>query len=212
MEEHLNDLKEIRKLMEKSSKFLSLSGLSGVFAGVVALLSAGVLYLKKVKSTGSSELNGFYIDRNSDADYLKFLFCLAIITLFLAISGGIFLTWRKTRKSKQNLWNTLSKKLALSLTIPLLVGGVFAMALVSNGMVRMVPGTTLVFYGLALINASQHTYRDVYYLGMFEVVIGVFALFIAGYSLLFWAFGFGVLHIAYGISMYFKYERIETDK
>lgn len=207
MQEHLNDLKEIRSLMEKSSKFISLSGLSGVFAGLVALLSAGIFYLKKVNSTGSYKLNGFYIDRNSDSSYLEFIFYLAVGTLILAIAGGLLLTWRKTRKSNQKLWNSLSKKLAVSLVIPLLIGGVFAFALVSNGMVKLVPATTLVFYGLALINTSQHTYRDVYYLGLCEVVLGLLALFVSGYSLLFWVIGFGVLHIVYGISMYYKYDR-----
>ncbi|WP_341227880.1 hypothetical protein [uncultured Arcticibacterium sp.] len=207
MQEHLNDLKEIRSLMEKSSKFISLSGLSGIFAGAVALLSAGVLYLKKVNAVGSYKLSGFYIDRSTDASYLEFLFLLAVATLVLAIGGGLFLTWRKTRKSNQKLWNPLSRKLAVSLAIPLLVGGVFAIALVLNGMVRLVPATTLVFYGLALINTSQHTYRDVYSLGLCEVLLGLFALFVAGYSLLFWTIGFGVLHIVYGVSMYYKYDR-----
>jgi hypothetical protein len=207
MQEHLNDLKEIRNLMEKSSKFISLSGLSGVFAGVLALVSASILYFKKVSISGNYELNGFSISRHWSPDYLAFLFYLAFGTLVIAIVGGIFFTWRKVRKSDQIFWNPLSRRLVLSLAIPLVVGGGFSLALVMNGALRMVPETMLIFYGLALLNASQHTYRDVYYLGLCEIGLGTLALFIDGYSLLFWALGFGVLHIIYGISMYYKYDR-----
>lgn len=190
MKEHLNDLKEIRNLMEKSSKFLSLSGLSGISAGVLALLASIIFY-----------------GRNSDSGDLQFLFLLAVGTLLLAILGGIFFTWRKTRKENVTFWNALSKKLVISMSIPLISGGLFSIALILNGVFWPVPAVTLVFYGLALISASQYTYRDVYSLGLLEVLLGIVGLFVVGYSLIFWAVGFGVLHIGYGAIMYYKYDR-----
>ena len=38
------DLQAIREIMERSSKFLSLSGLSGIFAGVCALIGAAIAW------------------------------------------------------------------------------------------------------------------------------------------------------------------------
>ena len=58
MNEHLENLKEIRTLMERSSKFLSLSGLSGISAGIIALVGAFMVYSKKVEITGNSDPKG----------------------------------------------------------------------------------------------------------------------------------------------------------
>jgi hypothetical protein len=44
-------------------------------------------------------------------------------------------------------------------------------------------------------------------LGICEIGLGLIASIYMGYGLLFWAVGFGVLHIIYGIVMYMKYER-----
>ncbi|MFT5885620.1 MAG: hypothetical protein ACI9IP_002080 [Arcticibacterium sp.] len=205
MQEHLNNLKEIRSLMEKSSKFISLSGLSGVFAGLVALGAASVLFAKRggLNTSTTVFLDIPFLETSS----LSFILLLALVTLVLAIAGGLFFTWRKTIKASQPFWSPMSKKLAVSLSIPLIVGAIFCLALMKSGAIQLVPEATLIFYGLALVNASQHTYRDVYYLGLSEIGLGLGALFVTGYTLLFWAFGFGVLHIVYGISMYYKYDR-----
>jgi general stress protein CsbA len=74
----------------------------------------------------------------------------------------------------------------------------------------LIAPATLVFYGLALVNASKYTIRDVRYLGLCEVALGLVASFMVGYGLVFWAIGFGVLHIFYGLAMYYKYERLDS--
>ena len=91
--------------------------------------------------------------------------------------------------------------------IPLTAGGIFIVILLMRGFYDIVAPASLLFYGLALINASKYTLSDVRYLGMCEVVLGLMAAFFAGYGLIFWAMGFGVLHVFYGVSMYIKYER-----
>jgi len=65
----------------------------------------------------------------------------------------------------------------------------------------------LVFYGLALINASKYTLNDIRYLGYAETVIGLIACFFVDYGLLAWTIGFGALHIIYGLMMFYKYEK-----
>ncbi|WP_304236882.1 hypothetical protein [Jiulongibacter sediminis] len=207
MTSHLNDLQEIRKMMEKSSRFLSLSGLSGVSAGVVALVAAALAYFKREELMGSLVGKGFTYAGKVVPAYVDFLIKLAVITLVLAIASGIFFTWRKAKKSIGSLWNPVSKKLVLNMAIPLLAGGAVILALLANHVYFLIPELTLIFYGLALISASQYTYRDVFYLGLCELILGVLGLGINGYSLLLWTMGFGLLHILYGIIMHQKYDR-----
>lgn len=201
MEKHLQDLKEIRQLMERSSKFLSLSGLSGIAVGIVAIVAAVFVYMRQLLVFGESYSRYFnWADR-------YFLIIAAIVTIVLAIILGIFFTNQKAKKNKEKLWNKLSKKLVLAMGLPLITGGFLCIALLVHGIIWPLAGITLVFYGMALINGSHYTYQDVYYLGICEVILGIIALFWVGYSLLFWAIGFGVLHIVYGARMYVKYDK-----
>jgi hypothetical protein len=64
-----------------------------------------------------------------------------------------------------------------------------------------------VFYGLALVNASKYTLTDIRYLGITEIILGILNIFFLRRGLYFWALGFGVLHIIYGLVMWWKYER-----
>lgn len=207
MTSHLNDLQEIRKMMEKSSRFLSLSGLSGVSAGVIALISAALAYFKREELMGSLVSSGFTYAGKAVPAYVEYLTKLAVITLVLALVSGIFFTWRKAKKSISTLWNPVSKKLVLNMAIPLLAGGAVILTLLTNRVYFLIPELTLIFYGLALISASQYTYRDVFYLGLCELILGVVGLGISGYSLLLWTLGFGLLHILYGVVMHQKYDR-----
>ncbi|MBP8067059.1 MAG: hypothetical protein KAY27_00715 [Pedobacter sp.] len=206
-EEQLNALSDIRNMMDRSSRFISLSGLSGVFAGIIALIGA-YLANKEV----NAYLTGDY-GYGTDADVtLEFnLLKLGISVLLIALVGGIVFTYRQSVKKKLPLWDKTAKNLIINLAIPLVSGGIFIISLLlnhSNAVVLIAP-SCLVFYGLALINASKYTYSDIRYLGIGEVILGLIAVFNIGYGLYFWAFGFGVLHIIYGSIMYFKYERIK---
>lgn len=199
MEKHLQDLKEIRLLMERSTKFLSLSGLSGIAVGVVALIAAFIVYSENIWHPINETVMA--------TDHVSFLVSLALATFLCALLVGFIFTKRKANKIGEKVWNKLSQKLLIHLGIPLLVGGLFAFALLVKGVIWPLAGLTLVFYGLALINGSQFTFREIYYLGVCEIILGIIALFWVGYSLLFWAIGFGVLHIIYGARMYNKYDK-----
>ena len=200
----LETLSEIKHLMERSSKFISLSGLSGVFAGVYALSGAYAAYLY----LNSSGLQSNY-ESHETGSYTGYSFFVvdAVIVLLLAIGTGIFLTTRKARRDGNSIFDPTAKKLLINLCIPLFTGGLFCLALIFQGTLIYISPAMLIFYGLALINASKYTLSDVRVLGIIEVILGITAAFIIGYGLLFWAFGFGVCHIAYGSYMYFKYEK-----
>ncbi len=200
--QHLEDLKEIRSLMERSTRFISLSGLSGVLAGLWAIAGAVVAHyliqdfmLNTFKQVGSYKI----LERD--------LLIVAICVLVGAIGSAIFFTLRKAKKDKAKIWNKTSKKLLINLAIPLLTGGIIVLFLIQYQMFVFFAPFTLIFYGLACVNASHNTFTDIRYLGITVIVVGLLNMFYLGYGLYFWAFGFGVLHILYGAIMYFKYER-----
>ncbi len=209
MNEHLDQLKEIRTLMERSSKFLSLSGLSGVSAGIIALFAALLVYFKKEKMVHLGTFQNLLESTIADSsiDFKNYVLKVSLFTLLAALLSGLYFTLNKAKKNNQNVWNSLSKALLINLSIPLIAGGLFILGMMNHGLLWLAPSATLVFYGLALINASKYTVRDVFYLGICEIVLGVLSMFLTGFTLLFWALGFGILHILYGTIMYFKYDK-----
>jgi predicted lysophospholipase L1 biosynthesis ABC-type transport system permease subunit len=202
----LETLTEIRDLMQRSSKFLSLSGLSGISAGIVALIGALVAYLR-LKTDAFNYENTSQLSELTRGEMMKFVLIDGTIVLVAALILGVFFTIRKAQKVGQAVWNNTSKRLLVSLMIPLATGGIFCLAMFYRGILWVSFPATLIFYGLALLNASKYTVRDLEYLGILEVVLGLISLFLTGYNLLVWAIGFGVLHIVYGTFMYFKYDR-----
>ena len=207
-QQSLDTLKEIRSLMERSSRFISLSGLSGVSAGICALIGAALaaMYL------GRFDRNELTYEHLSEFEHwgLKagvFFVLDAVLVLVLAVLSAIYFTTRKAKIKGQKVWDALTRRLILSLAVPVAVGGVFFKALIYHGLVGLVAPSTLVFYGLGLVNASKYTLDDVRQLGYAEIILGLITCFNIGYGLESWALGFGGLHIAYGLYMYYKYER-----
>ncbi len=199
--EHLQALSDIRSMMERSSRFISLSGLSGIFAGIFALAGAYIAYLK-IYSISLREWK-----EGSFNDLIIFLLVDAVLVLIASLSVGTLLTIRNSKKKGVKIWDNTSKRLLINLLIPLATGGLFCLILINHFIFILVAPATLIFYGLALINASKYTYNDIRYLGICEIILGLLASIYAGYGLFFWAAGFGLLHIIYGAIMYYKYER-----
>lgn len=204
-QEQLDTLNDIRNIMNRSSKFISLSGLSGIFAGITALAGAYFAHKAIEKYIAGSYGYGIDADFNIEIQLIK----IGIIVLIIALLGGIFFTYRQSKKKNLPIWDSTTKKLLINLAIPLAAGGFFILALLLNHShaVVLIAPSTLVFYGLALINASKYTYSDIRFLGICEIILGIIAMFNIGLGLYFWALGFGILHILYGTIMYFKYEK-----
>lgn len=192
-------LTEIKHLMERSSRFISLSGMSGVMAGIYALAGAGAAYYWTQGRITTAE-----VYHRDDA---TFLLADAALVLVLAVGTGILLTTRKAKRDGNSLLDSAAKKLIINLCIPLFTGGVFCLALIYHGNTSLVIPSMLTFYGLALVHASKYTRDDVRSLGVAQILLGLTSLFVMEYGLIFWSLGFGVLHIAYGTYMYLKYER-----
>ncbi len=200
---HHEDLSHIRSMMERSSRFISLSGLSGVFAGLTALI--GGLYVFQWFKI--NKINYFDItERTYSIDITKHLLFVAFLILSTALVFAIFFTVRKSKKYNLPIWTTATKQMLVNLAIPIIVGGVFCLALIKYNLMVLAIPSTLIFYGLSLINAEKYTYSDIKYLGLLELLLGLISLFWLQYGLVFWIVGFGVLHIVYGLVMFKKYK------
>jgi len=205
--QHLEALSSIKDLMEKSTKFISLSGLSGVIAGITALLGAFLAdvridyYLNSYSLNSRMEPSTTFIVDNLTLELFGIAFGVLIISIFF----GLILTIKETKKNGQHLWGKNSKLLLINLLIPLFVGGIFCIILIYHGLYVLVAPATLLFYGLALFNCGKYTLGEIKYLGILQIILGLISAVFIGKGLLFWSIGFGVLHIIYGALMHFKY-------
>ncbi|HEX8426373.1 hypothetical protein [Hymenobacter sp.] len=203
----LAQLTEIRAIMERSSRFLSLSGLSGVGAGVVALVGVtiGHFYLKNEYPEGYLRLMQTSVEERRTA--LPFLLLLSGAMIGVALLVAFYFTHRRTHHDGQKLWSAPGRRLAVALAIPLVAGGLFCVRLYLGGDAAMVVPGLLVFYGLALLNASKFTLDEIRWLGLTQIGLGLVCMLLPGWGLIFFGLGFGLGHIGYGLVMYSRYER-----
>lgn len=206
-QQQLEALNDIRQMMKQSSRFISLSGLSGIFAGIYALIGAWLghsilsIYFSalrlgepKIMAYNHLLVQGFFI-------------CAAVLGLSLATA--FYFSSRRARAMGQKMFDHTALRLLINLAVPLAAGGAFCLAMLYHGDERallVAPGM-LIFYGLSLVNGSKYTLHDIRYLGYLEIILGVVCCFFPKFGLLFWALGFGALHVIYGTLMWFKYER-----
>jgi hypothetical protein len=196
------DLQAIREIMERSSKFLSLSGLAGIFAGVCALLGAAIAWFF-ILDSGKIQYNE-YMQNSGIAFYLALD---SMLVLVFALLGAVYFSQRKARKASQKLWTNSTQRLLVNLLIPLVSGGVFILILVFRNNLELVVPVMLIFYGLSLVNAGKFTFGEIQSLGLTEIVLGILAGVFINQGLLFWTIGFGLMHIVYGSVMYYRHER-----
>jgi hypothetical protein len=183
-----DELKTIRKIMEESSRFLSLSGLSGIFAGIFAIAGALVAWSLK-------------------PPVLKWqLIADASIVLILSVVCTLWLSRRKAWRAGKTLWTPVLRRLMVNMLVPLVTGGLLIIILLIQNHIQLIVPGMLIFYGLALVNAGKFTFGEIFYLGLLEIVTGLFSALVPGMGIYFWTFGFGFLHIVYGLFMYRKYE------
>jgi hypothetical protein len=204
-QDYIKDIADIRSMMERSSKFLSLSGWSGILAGIYALTGAFIAY--HFYSFNPDEI--FYETANSGSlsFNLPMVIFLAIIVLILAVGTAIFFSYRKADKKGEKIWNATSRRLLTHMAVPLFAGGILILILLSKGLIGLIAPLTLLFYGLAIYNASKFTFDEMKFLGLIQMGLGLIGIYFIEYGLLLWAIGFGVVHIVYGIYMNFRYER-----
>ena len=126
----LETLRDIKQMMERSSRFISLSGLSGIAAGVFALIGAYFAY---------DIINAYYIRFNeegySNAEFHKLkmnLLVLAAAVLLAALVSAFYFTWRRAKQNHLPVWDITTKRLVINILIPLVTGGLFILAILQN--------------------------------------------------------------------------------
>lgn len=211
--EQLEHISDIKKMMDKASRFSSLSSLSIIIAGIFALIGAFLIYsnLEFVLNDGELISYSELINGESGSEVLtrkiKFLLVVGSLIFFSSIIICYLLSLRKVRLENAEFWNPTFKRALRALFVPIIAGGIFSLLLLNHNAIGMVAPATLIFYGLGLINASKYTYGEVEVLGYVELTLGLVSSYYMGMGLLFWAIGFGLCHIVFGLVMYFKHDR-----
>ena len=205
-DQHLEDIQAIRRLMESSSRFLSLSGLSGIITGVLGIAGAlgAQLIITRICAPVDWYARPFAEGPDGIREFLP-LFVMMAVILILAFSVAAFLSTRKARKSGIKAWTPVTRRMLVSLLIPLGTGGLFILLTAATVPAGVIVASTLIFYGLALISAGKFTFGEIHWLGVLEVAAGLVCLALPQYSVLIWILGFGLLHIVYGLFMQLRY-------
>jgi hypothetical protein len=195
-QDYLKDISEIKSLMNRSSRFISLSGLSGIFAGFYAIIGSAIAYFYIFPEPGEVlTLHSWNF---------KMLLILLLSIAILSIVTAFLLTSKKAKQNKEKVWDDTTKRLLLNFMIPLVTGGIYILIKLSSQHYGLTASLMLIFYGLALVNASKYTIGNVKYLGYAEIILGLICAALPGYGFWFWLIGFGLLHIIYGSSMYIQ--------
>lgn len=201
--DYIRDISEIRTMMERSSKFQSLSGLAGIIVGIYALIGAYIAYAFFRFRPEEMNTDG----RGTTASDIFPVMVLATIVLVASVATAILLSYKRARSREEGTWNATSRRLMMNMAVPLVAGGILLLVFVSRGLISFLAPFTLIFYGLALYNAGNYTFKEVKYLGMIQVILGLAGTCLPAYGLLIWSLGFGVMNIVYGIYIHIKHER-----
>jgi hypothetical protein len=209
--QQLDTLQDIKNMMERSSKFISLSGWSGIAAGLCGLIGAGIVF-SLLRNDYGTNINLDEYNPTSDSGNLTMIMATGIIVFVAALISVILFTYLRSKKTGVPMWGTVARRLIWNTGLPVIIGAFFVIRLIQLNEFGLIAPACLIFYGLGLINGSKYTFGEVRFLGYGEVLLGIINLWMIGYGLYFWAAGFGVLHIIYGIIMWNRYERTNSDK
>ncbi|UIR56456.1 hypothetical protein LZQ00_01235 [Sphingobacterium sp. SRCM116780] len=202
-EDLVKEIASIRNLMEKSSKFISISGISSVLIGMYALLGAAYAYYEVYGFDSQAGYRDHYV---TEPIIIVKLLITAAVVLLASVFTGVYMAKKKAKANQQSIWNTASRSLLFAMAVPLIAGGLFALISIFKENYAVVASILLIFYGLALTAGSNYTFKEIKGLGILEIVLGLLALLFPGNGIIFWSLGFGVLHIIYGIIVHKKYE------
>lgn len=202
-EEQLAAIQEMRSMMDQATRFKSISGLSGIIAGLLALLCTYLIY----QTTGISIAEPEALDQIWHSSSQGFVLLVLLSLFMICIGIGVYFAMRNARQSGKPAWDHAAKRLLISLAVPVIAGGIFSGLLIQHGLVAIAAPATLLFYGMGLLNASKYTLDAVRTVGLVFIFLGLLATYFLAYGLLIWALGFGLVHIVYGFIIYVNYER-----
>ncbi len=203
----------MEKELAQSSRFISLSGLSGVSVGISGLFATYIAHRLVASETKADKdmlsiVSGF--DSYNETVHLfvgENLIFLSIFTILFALLFSFYFTTAKSKKNNLSIWDGIVKRQLSVLSLPLIIGGIFISRLISTANFGFIIPVALIFYALSLINLRKYTSGDVAYLGYALLILGIVNLWIQRLGILFFALGFGIFHIIYGVVTFYFYER-----
>lgn len=180
----MDDLRYIRRAMERAGSFTAVPGWGTMAIGATALAAAALAAA-----------------RPSPEGWLMVWLLEAAVA---AVIGGISLAW-KARRVQASLRTGPGRKFLLSFCPPLLAGGLLTLGLLRSGGAGMIPATWLLLYGAGVIAAGTFSVPAVPLLGAGFLALGAAAVLApeAGDALL--AAGFGGLHVVFGLIVARRY-------
>ena len=200
----LETLHDIKRMMERSSRFISLSGWSGISAGICALVGAWIAHLRIVHYYQAE-----YKKVGGAINELKYdLILIAFLTFVTALILATFFTFIRSKKEGVAIWGSAARRLMWNTFLPLATGAILIWHIIEISGYELVAPSCLIFYGLALVNGSKYTIGEVRWLGYAEIILGIINLRVPDRGIFFWTLGFGVFHVIYGFAMWWKYERV----
>lgn len=174
-----DDLRFIRRTMERGPAFTAVPGWGGVAMGISALGAAAL-------AAGRPTLEGWLL--------------VWIAEAAVAVGIGTWAMSRKARRAGLPVLSGAGRKFFLSFFPPALAGAVLTGALYGSGDLSLAPGVWLLLYGVAVVTAGTFSVKVVPLMGVCFMALGGVALFAApawGNPLL--AAGFGGLHLLFGL-------------
>jgi len=200
-DKHIEDLRAIHNLMERSSIFVNLSGIGAIIVGLCAL--AGSWFAHRI-------LWQYSLAPYTLTELKLSLLTLAAIVFFSALGIYVLFVWLRSRQLKAKFWNATARKISINFGVPFLSGSLVVFHLLTNDYISMVAPVSIIVYGIAVFCASHNSFVESRLLAVLEIALGVVALWFPGQGLWFWMVGFGLLHILYGIVFWFNHERKTT--
>ena len=181
----MDNLRYIRRTLERAGEFTAVPGIGGMLMGSTALVAAWIAG----PGTGSPR-------------WLIVWLAEAVLALLIGIAAAA----HKSKRVRIPLLSGPGRKFVAAFAPAMLTGGVLTLVLFRHGVAGLLPGVWLLLYGTGVLSGGGASVRVVPAMGGLFMLAGAAALFLpAAWGNLFLAAGFGGLHIIFGTIIAVKY-------
>lgn len=175
----IEDLRYIRRTMERAGAFTAISGWGLVVSGVTAL---GAALMAARQPTSEAWLGTWLAEA------------------LLALIVSLWASSRKARAALIPLLNGPGRMFVFAFTVPMVVGALLTVASLGGPLAGRLAAIWLLLYGAGIATGGAFSVRIVPTMGIVFVLLGAAALFSpVGWGNAYLAAGFGGLHIVFGL-------------
>lgn len=190
------NLRVIRDLMERSTKYSTFSGLSGVLAGTASITGCIVTHLLQRRFPDPASFR------------IPFLLTWSLVIL-CAIGGDFLLTKRRATRVGKRIVSRLGKQMVIASAPGLGTGALLTLYFLSHNLLADIFPMWMLAYGIAVCAVGLFSQREVSWLGAAFLAAGTITLLLPLFGLtalpalglIMMAVTFGGFHIVYGIAV-----------